>query len=80
VAKIVPAITKSSRWSYTILGVGFAVVGLVVIAYGLIRRRAVETALAQGEYVNPDERCVTAIMLVGVILGLGTLVLIVASS
>jgi uncharacterized membrane protein YidH (DUF202 family) len=56
VAKIVPAITKGPRWSYTLLGAGFAVVGLLFIAYGLVRRRAVEAALDQGEFVSPTNR------------------------
>ncbi len=79
-AKIIPAITKGRRWSYTVLGAGFAVVGLLFIAYGLVRRRAVEAALDRGEFVGPDNLFVVAITLLGLFLGLGTLVLIVGSS
>jgi putative membrane protein len=80
VAKIVPAITKGPRWSYTVLGAGFAVVGLLFIAYGLVRRRAVEAALDRGEFVSPDKSFVGAISLLGLLLGLGMLVLILGSS
>jgi putative membrane protein len=80
VAKIVPAITKGPRWSYTVLGAGFAVVGLLFIAYGLVRRRAVEAALDRGEFVSPDKSFVVAITLLGLCLGLGVLILVLGSS
>ena len=80
VAKIVPAITKGQRWPYTVLGAAFAVVGIVFIAYGLVRRNAVEAALERGDFANPDRQFLFAITLVGVLLGLGMLVLIVGSS
>ena len=80
VAKIVPAITNGARWPYTVLGAGFAVVGLAFIAYGLIRRRAVEAALDRGEYAGPDKGFLAALTLVGLLLGLGILILVVASS
>jgi len=80
VAKIVPAITKGPRWSYTVLGAGFAVVGLLFIAYGLVRRRAVEAALDRGEFVSPDKSFVVAITVLGLCLGLGVLILVLGSS
>jgi uncharacterized membrane protein YidH (DUF202 family) len=80
VAKIVPAIAKGPRWYYTLLGAGFAVVGLVLLSYGLVRRRAVEAALDRGEFVNPDKAFIAAMTLVGVLLGLGMVVLIIGSS
>jgi putative membrane protein len=80
VAKIVPAITKGPRWSYTVLGAGFAVIGLIFIVYGLLRRRAVEAALDRGEFVGPDNSFVGAITLLGIFLGLGMLILIIGSS
>jgi uncharacterized membrane protein YidH (DUF202 family) len=80
VAKIVPAITKGPRWSYTVLGAGFAAVGVLFIAYGLVRRRAVEAALGRGEFVSPDKSFIVAITLLGLCLGLGVLILVLGSS
>jgi putative membrane protein len=75
--KLVPVLTKQTRWPYVVVGVGFALLGVVFVAYGFVRQRMVERAVARGEYVRPDERLVGFITLVGILLGLGLLVIVV---
>jgi putative membrane protein len=74
--KLVPALTDETRWPYVVVGVGFALLGVAFIAYGFVRQRAVERAIARGEYVHPDERVIAALTAVGTLLGLALLIII----
>ena len=75
--KVLPALTHSSRWPYTILGVGFAVVGVSFVVCGLARQRTVDEAISRGEYVRLDEKIAAGLAVTIVILGLGLLGVIV---
>ena len=76
--KLVPALTGASRWPYVVVGVGFAVLGVAFVGYGFRRHRLVERAVARGEYVHPDERLLAVLTAVGILLGLGLLVIVIA--
>jgi uncharacterized membrane protein YidH (DUF202 family) len=69
-ARLVPDIAKSKHpWPYTVIGIGFAVLGTGCILYGERRRRA-----GAIEEVSPVlSLCLT---LGGVVLGLGLLVVV----
>src|SRR5438270_660386 len=41
IGRLVPSLAHQTRWPYAILGAGFALIGIVAIAYGLVRQRAV---------------------------------------
>ena len=75
--KLVPALTDETRWPYVIVGVGFALLGAAFVAYGYWRQRLVESAVARGEYVRPDERLLAVLTGTGVVLGLALLVIVV---
>lgn len=75
--KLVPALTDETRWPYVVVGVGFALLGVVFVAYGFMRQRLVERAVARGEYVRPDERLIAAMTGIGVLLGFVLLVIVV---
>jgi putative membrane protein len=75
--KLVPALTKETRWPYVVVGVGFAVLGVVFVGYGFMRQRMVDDAIARGEYARPDERLLGALAAVGVVLGVALLVIVV---
>lgn len=75
--KLVPALTDETRWPYVIVGVGFALLGMVFTAYGFTRQRLVERAVARGEYVRPDERLLAVLTGVGLVLGFVLLVIVV---
>ena len=74
--KLVPALTDETRWPYVVVGIGFALLGVAFVAYGFVRQRQVEHAVARGEYVRPDERWLAVLTVAGVLLGLALLVIV----
>ena len=69
--KLVPALTDETAWPYVVIGFGFAVLGVVFIAYGAKRMRAVDAALEHDGYERPDARVLALLTAAGVVLGLG---------
>ena len=59
-----------------VLGLGFALLGVAFVGYGFQRLRAVDAALARGEYERPDARVLSLLTVVGVVLGLGLAVIV----
>lgn len=78
--KLVPELTHEPRVPYAVSGVGFALVGTILIAYGSYRRAAVERALERGEFSHPAPGFLLALTGLGVALGLLTLALVLISS
>lgn len=78
--KIVPGITGGTRWPWVILGVFYAALGVGFIAYGFQRHREVDEAIARGEFARPDPRAVLALTVVGAVLGVLTVVLVIAAT
>jgi inner membrane protein YidH len=79
-ARVVPEISDSTvQWPYTVVGVVFALLGVICIGYGERRRSSVARAVRQGEFVDADPRLMLGLTVVGVLLGLGLLVLIVVA-
>jgi putative membrane protein len=78
IGRLVPSVTHQTRWPYAVLGAGFALVGIVAIAYGLVRQRAVREAVKRGEFAYPSEDVLLALTAAGVALGviLGVLVIV----
>jgi putative membrane protein len=75
--KLVPALTDETRWPYVVVGVGFALLGVVFVAYGFRRQRLVERAVARGDYVLPNDRFLAGLTAIGILLGLILLVIVV---
>lgn len=78
--KLVPALTPGAQWPYTIAGIGFAGVGVVFIGYAFVRHRRVERAISRGEFAPPEESFITALAVVGVLLGLLVLVIVASNN
>lgn len=74
--KLVPALTTGAQWPYTIIGIGFAMVGMLFIGYALVRHRHVEQAISRGEFSPPGEGFITVLAVVGVLLGLFVLAVV----
>ncbi len=72
--RIAPAIAGGPQTLYTIVGVLFAVIGLLVIAYGRRRGSEVDDAISKGGYRRADDRLLT---LIAVLASIGGLLLIV---
>ncbi len=78
VGRIVPELDPSAtRWPYTAIGVGFAIYGVALIAYGTMRARAVERSLAAGSYALPPDSLLAGLTVAGAVLGLATAAVIV---
>lgn len=75
--KIVPALTSGATWPYTVIGAGFALLGVVCIGYAAVRRREVDEALARGDFVRPDDRVIAFMTALGALLGLFVLVIVI---
>lgn len=78
--KIVPGVSDVTCWPFTIAGACFGLIGTFFIAYGFHRQRAVERALDHGTFASPDSRLVVAVTAFGVVLGVLTIVLVIATS
>jgi putative membrane protein len=78
VGRVVPELNHgASRWPYAVAGVGFAVWGVVAIAYGSARGKAIEAALSEGRFQEPPDWALRGLALGGVALGVLTALLIV---
>ena len=74
--RLVPAIAGGPQALYSILGVLFAVIGLLLIGYGRWRGREVDEAISEGGYRRADERFLTVIAALAAAGGLIMIVLI----
>jgi putative membrane protein len=75
--KLVPSISHQARWPYVVLGVGFALLGLAFIGYGLRRQQEIRKAVVRAEFVHPEERVLAALTGLGIVLSILLLVLVV---
>ena len=60
----------TTAWPFVVLGVGFGLFGVMLIAYGVVRHREVERALDRGADAPLDPRAAVALAAFGVALGL----------
>jgi putative membrane protein len=80
IGKITPELSDAhTRWPYAAVGGGYALLGALLVAYGFSRRREVDAAVLKGGYAGPDGRAVAVFAVAGVVLGLATFALVVAS-
>ena len=78
VGRVIPGLDHSAaQWPYSVVGACFAIYGVAVMAFGSLRRAAVERALVEGRFPDPPHFAHLALALSGVALGLLTAVLIV---
>ena len=74
--KLAPALSPGAAWPYEAIGVAFALVGLLFIAYAYIRQKQVDEALARGEYAAFGTRAGLAFAALGFLLGIGTIAVV----
>ena len=75
--RLVPAVAGGPQALYSAVGVLFAVLGVLVIAYGRQRGREVDDAISEGSYRRADERLLTFIAVMASIGGLMLIILII---
>jgi inner membrane protein YidH len=77
VGRIVPELAGGDAWPYATLGAGYAVLGIVLIAYGSRRQREVEQAVATASYVHVGEWFIQWATALALVLAVGTLALVI---
>jgi inner membrane protein YidH len=78
-ARVAPELANAKHvWPYTLLGAGFAVIGLVCFAYGHIRRIRVDRAVREGSFSDLSDTVTLVISVGGVLIAAGLIALIIA--
>jgi uncharacterized membrane protein YidH (DUF202 family) len=67
-----------TRWPYVAVGASYAVLGVCLAVYGLVRHRAVNRAVESGEYQPAGRLVIAALAAVVAVLGVVTFAIIVA--
>ena len=76
-ARVVPELSNTAtQWPYTVFGCAFGVIGVFVILYGEMRRRAVDASIRRGEFAYLDSWAGLLLTGTGVVLGVAMLILI----
>ena len=74
--RIVPGVTNVTKWPYELVGAGYGILGVAFMVLAQLRVRAVETALARGQFARLDERLMLVLLAVGGLLGVASIVLV----
>jgi putative membrane protein len=81
VGKVVPDLHSGGpTWPYVALGVGYALLGAFVVAYGLWRGREVDRAIRAGRYAPPGDAAMWVVGGLAIGLGLLSAVVILADT
>jgi len=75
---LVPELSSGAAWPFEAIGVAFAVVGLLFIAYAYIRQKRVEKARARGDYAPFETGAGLLFAALGVMLGIWTIAIVLA--
>jgi inner membrane protein YidH len=78
--KLVPELSEGAAWPFELVGTAFAVTGIAFIAYAYIRQKQVEDAVVRGRYAAFNPSASLTFATVGILLGLGTTIVILAGT
>jgi uncharacterized membrane protein YidH (DUF202 family) len=77
VGRVLPDLAHhSARWPYVVVGIGFALYGIALIGFGTRRIEALNHEIGVPAPDRPVMRSMVVLAVVGVVLGLATIVLI----
>ena len=76
--RLLPELSKGSKWPYEVIGISFAIVGVAFIVQGYLRQRSIDDALDQGRYAPLEGKIALVFAVAGAALGVATLVLVAA--
>ncbi len=74
--KVVPELTDGPARGFTAIGVALALLGTGACGYAVLRYRAVEAALARGDFAPPQRWAITGLGVAGALVGLALIVLL----
>jgi inner membrane protein YidH len=75
--RLVPELAGGPRWPFEAIGIAFALVGIAFMAFGYVRHKEVDAALARGDYASLPGRAAILFAGIGSLLGLATILLVV---
>ena len=78
--KLVPELSGGAAWPFELIGTAFGLVGIASIAYAYVRQKQVEEAVDRGSYAPLDPRASLVFAVVGILLGLGTILIVLFES
>ncbi len=79
VGRLLPELApRATRWPYAVLGVAFSLYGIALFVLGTRRLGVFNSRLGAGSGAEPEDRVLATLMGVGVVLGIGTMVVIVS--
>ena len=78
VGRVVPELSDTSTvWPYTLMGIAYAAYGIALIVYGSARGHDVTLAARRGELSESRPSVMRLIAIAGIVLGFGTIGLII---
>jgi putative membrane protein len=78
VGRVLPDLRHAGNtWPYTVIGVGFGIYGVALIAYGSRRATAVAQAVQRGGLELPPDQLIGVLSVTGIALGLAISALLV---
>jgi putative membrane protein len=81
VGKVVPDLRNGgTTWPFIVLGVGYGLLGVLIVAYGFYRGREVDRAIRAGRWLTLDDRAMWLIGGLAIALGVLAVVAIVADT
>jgi putative membrane protein len=78
--KLVPVLSAGSTWPYTVLGIGFSILGVSCSVYGFKRQQDVDKAISQGDFEQLDSRVAALLSGAAALLGLLLAVVLLVDS
>jgi putative membrane protein len=73
---LVPELSTGATWPFELIGTAFVVAGIALIGYAYYRQKQVEEAVARGGYAAFSPSAGLVFAAVGIVLGLGTILVI----
>jgi inner membrane protein YidH len=81
VGKVIPDLRDGgASWPFVALGAGYAVLGVIIVVYGLYRGREVDRAIRAGEWLRLDDKAMWLVGGLTILLGLMAAVVILADT
>ncbi len=81
VGKVVPDLRSGgTTWPFIVLGAGYGLLGVLIVAYGLYRGREVDRAIRAGRWLTLDDRAMWLIGGLAIALGILAVGAIVADT
>jgi len=80
IGRLLPELSGGTTWPYAVIGAGYAVVGVAMIAYAEVRHRRLGEALSEGRYAHLEDVALRCFTVAGIVLGVATVVMIVSQA